>query len=302
MSPIPSVDTSSQCYESNADDTAWAEALTREDPNLTGAIYVVDDPNAQFTVPRNKGNEAMVYLTYIIDHYDKLPDVSIFMHFHQLTWHNNDFMDSDSAKMVQHLRSERVIREGYMNLRCHWNPGCPEHIHPRVKGEDVLNVPESAVIGEVWEELFPDTPVPAVLSQPCCAQFAASAETIRRLPRDKYIVYRDWLLNTSIKNSVSGRVWEYLWQYVLGGVPVYCPEEHVCYCDGYGVCFDGENEYKSYFKRRDESRELEKQIAALKSENGTRPDELKETIRSMERTVASLKREMEEMRAKAMGS
>ena len=37
-------------------------------------IYVTDDPHA-LTVPKNKGNEAMVYLTYIIDNYHNLPDV-----------------------------------------------------------------------------------------------------------------------------------------------------------------------------------------------------------------------------------
>jgi hypothetical protein len=45
----------------------------------TQIVYVADDPNAMHTVPVNKGNEAMVYLTYLIDHYDSFPDLMVFM-------------------------------------------------------------------------------------------------------------------------------------------------------------------------------------------------------------------------------
>jgi hypothetical protein len=53
------------------DDVSWVDTL----PDLNTAIYVVDDddPNARLRIPKNKGHEAMVYLTYIIDHYDELP-------------------------------------------------------------------------------------------------------------------------------------------------------------------------------------------------------------------------------------
>ncbi|KLJ13080.1 hypothetical protein EMPG_11964, partial [Blastomyces silverae] len=51
----------------------------------------------------------MVYLTYIIDTYHSLPDISIFMHAHAVTWHNNDFLSSSSAQAVQRLRSAKVL-------------------------------------------------------------------------------------------------------------------------------------------------------------------------------------------------
>lgn len=35
-------------------------------PNWKKNIYVVDDPTAEFTVPLNKGREAMVFLTWVI--------------------------------------------------------------------------------------------------------------------------------------------------------------------------------------------------------------------------------------------
>ncbi|KUL84879.1 hypothetical protein ZTR_08227 [Talaromyces verruculosus] len=39
-------------------------------PDWKSNTYIVDEAAAPLTVPQNKGNEAMVYLTYIIDRYD----------------------------------------------------------------------------------------------------------------------------------------------------------------------------------------------------------------------------------------
>lgn len=78
------------------------------------AAYTVDDPQTEFAVPVNKGHESMVYLTYIIDHYDTLNDVTMFMHSHQFAWHNNDLLNSDAANIIWRLNLEKVIREGYM--------------------------------------------------------------------------------------------------------------------------------------------------------------------------------------------
>ena len=36
----------------------------------------------------NKGNEASVYLKYIIDNYDNLPDFTFFIHDEEYAWHH----------------------------------------------------------------------------------------------------------------------------------------------------------------------------------------------------------------------
>lgn len=247
------------------EDTEWvAQFLLRDDPLLTAAIYTVDDPNADLRVPENKGHEVMVYLTYIIDHYHNLSDVTLFMHSHQIAWHNNDLMDSSAVDMVRRLSSQKVLRDGYMNLRCHLEPGCPDHIHPvvdRESSDDTLNIPEALVIGKAWLELFPDAKAPPkVLSQPCCAQFALSKDRIQTIPLTQYVFYRDWLLQTPMPDKLSGRVWEYVWQYIFAGVEEFCPLESICYCDGYGICFEGEAEYQQWFELRQKSRALQKEL------------------------------------------
>ncbi|KAI9719342.1 MAG: hypothetical protein M1828_006243 [Chrysothrix sp. TS-e1954] len=224
-----------------------AEWLNTEIPDVEKAIYVPDDPRAPLHPPKNKGHEVMIYLTYIIDHYHDLPDVSIFMHSHQEAWHNAELMGNNAAEMVNRLSPERVIREGYMSMRCDWEPGCPDWMHPGETNEDISR-PEEVLIAKAWAELFPLEPVPDLLASPCCAQFAVSQDRILSIPLSTFIFYRDWLLRTPLKDFVSGRVWEYLWQYVFTGSAFFCPKEHVCYCDGYGICFGGHDQFKEWYE------------------------------------------------------
>jgi hypothetical protein len=249
------------------EDAAW---LQHED--LKGAIpkiYVADDPNAPLTVPSNKGHEAMVYLTYLIDYYDNLPDIAIFMHAHRKSWHQAGLLEHDGAETVRRLSSSRVLREGYMNLRCEWNPGCPRWLHPSNPNPKTMKA-EEPVMAQAWTELFPGIPVPDVLAQPCCAQFALSKQQILSVPQKDLVSYRDWLLHTRYADDVSGRVFEYLWQFIFAKTPVFCPDMHACYCDGFGICFKDEKDFDYWFELRwnkhlkeDELQEWRSQVTKL---------------------------------------
>jgi len=93
----------------------WIMENFGTDNNIRLAIYVVDDPKAELHPPKNKGHEVMVYLSYIIDHYNNLSDVNIFVHPHRDSWHNDDLLDNDAVQMISRLSAERVQREGYSN-------------------------------------------------------------------------------------------------------------------------------------------------------------------------------------------
>lgn len=214
-------------------------------PDYQTAVYVADDRSAPLHPPKNKGHEVMIYLSWIIDNYADLPDVAIFMHAHRYAWHNSDMLDLDAVQMVRRLNPNRVLREGYMNMRCHWEPGCPDWMHPG-EVEDDIQKHEQKLLAKAWSELFPLDPIPEVLAQPCCAQFALSRDRIRAIPLQRFVAYRDWLLRTPLDDALSGRVWEYVWQYVFTGQNVYCPIQHICYCDGFGVCFGNDENYKAW--------------------------------------------------------
>ncbi|KAF2688068.1 hypothetical protein K458DRAFT_415142 [Lentithecium fluviatile CBS 122367] len=262
-------------------------------------VYEVDNPNAKYTVPQNKGREAMVYLTYMIDHYNDLPDSSIFIHAHRHAWHNNLLQGQDASEMLKRLNHERVARMGYMNLRCHHEPGCPDWIHmDRPGGDfDFFRKPEEIHWRRhIWEEIHPGAPIPPSLSGVCCAQFAVSRDRIRQVPIQRFQHYRNWLMTTPIPDQYSGRVLEYIWHYIFTGHEVYCPAQNSCYCDGYGVCFGGLANYDEYWDRQ---AKRDKQFEELEKYN-KEDEEAKETGKEVERTkkekmrIEDLKKEIEE--------
>jgi hypothetical protein len=282
-----------------AEDISWLE---QELPDTPKAVYVVDDRRAPLHPPKNKGNEAMVYLSYIIDHYHKLPDISVFIHAHQYAWHNNDILNADTAVMLQYLSAPRVIREGYMNLRCQWYPGCPGWLHPKSAKEEDSEKKEEILVAKAWAELFPHDPVPETLGQPCCSQFAVSRDRIMAVPLKEYERLRNWLLKTKLKNSISGRIFEYLWQYLWTGSPIICPSMHACYCDGYGACFDSEEKFQEWFQlryyiRQDEWELLSWELQEEEYENYVKRGRLKQAAlvpRGGEERMKELKESIDE--------
>jgi hypothetical protein len=54
-------------------------------------IYRLDDPHTLSpSVPSTKGGEAMAYLTFIIDRYRTLPDVTVFLRDKRYIWSNDN--------------------------------------------------------------------------------------------------------------------------------------------------------------------------------------------------------------------
>ncbi|KAH0286430.1 hypothetical protein KCU62_g6747, partial [Aureobasidium sp. EXF-3399] len=242
------------------EDTSWVD---EEDLDLEQYIYVVDDPEASLRVPQNKGHEAMVYLTYVIDSYDALPEISIFMHAHRYSHHNNAILDHDAAAMIRNLSSAKVIRDGYVNMRCNLDPGCPSILaYHGIFGED--KIWKSAIV-DFLQELNPEQPLPKQMSQPCCAQFAVSRERIRETSLDQYIFYRDWLLGLSGSDHDTGRTWEYLWHYIFTGQHVSCPNEYSCYCEVYGICFESVGKQRRWFSIQEQIELLKQQMEILRA-------------------------------------
>lgn len=94
----------------------------------------------------------MAYLTYIIDHYHKLPSTIVFLHAHRsgflMAWHVDTPLH-DNVEALRSLRLDFVQLNGYVNLRCNWNPGCMEaHRENR------------HVTEEVWRDVFNGTSTP----------------------------------------------------------------------------------------------------------------------------------------------
>ncbi|KAK7921374.1 hypothetical protein PG985_009396 [Apiospora marii] len=225
-------------------------------PDWSKRIYVVDDPQTALTVPKNKGREAMVYLTHMVDNYDTLAATTVFFHAARFAWHNDD-PDYDAVPTLKSLRLDHVRQAGYVNLRCVWTIGCPDEIRPHLDAEEAASqlleaettadgqakerppVTTKAIYKRAFEELLPGAPVPDVVAVSCCSQFAVTREAVRRRPRADYARFRDWLLETPLTDDLSGRVMEFAWHIIFGKESVHCPSARACYCDLWGLCDEG---------------------------------------------------------------
>ncbi|XHF99427.1 hypothetical protein AWENTII_002929 [Aspergillus wentii] len=202
-----------------SDDTSW---LFEHFPEWHKSIYVVDDKSAELTVKKNKGRESMVYLTYIIDNYHKLPETMLFIHSQRFQWHNDDPY-YDGVPMLSRFQVPYLQRQGYVNLRCTWALGCPVEIHPH-SDTHRENVHAGEYFKTGFMELFPGADVPEEVGVSCCAQFGVTRDKVLERSKKDYEHFREWLSETSLPDDLSGRIMEYSWHMIFGKEPVHCPK------------------------------------------------------------------------------
>ena len=186
--------------------------------------YDVDTPNNQdpmLRFPMSKGRESMVYLSFIIDHYDKLPWAIVFVHGHREAWHQED----EILSLTRSLNRIALARHGYISLRCDWYPSCPAEMRPvhgdsAIWGPDVFKKGTEAAIAGNWRFLFPNDPLPETIASPCCAQFAVTRQAVMKRPKADYLRLRDWLMSSLLEDYLSGRVIEKIWAFLFTGQAV----------------------------------------------------------------------------------
>lgn len=221
----------------------WMEDVQ---PDWIQYPYIVTEdtnPNSTLSVPANNGNEAMRYLSFIIDNYDSLPDIIAFRHGHNTTWHQR----FDSAAEINNLNLTTVRSRGYQNFNCEVrNYGCDQHIYLADKQRaENTNVNEAnkllsdrsepevdEAIYKLWDPWF-GIPLPEDVTAACCAQFVVTKTAVYTRTKQKYIEFRQWLLATSMESHQSGMVLERLWHVIFGMPPVSCEPNEQCYCSTY---------------------------------------------------------------------
>ncbi|KAI1989907.1 hypothetical protein LOZ53_003473 [Ophidiomyces ophidiicola] len=202
----------------------WAHRLR---PQWIPFVYSIDkEPGFPLRLPANRGREAMAYLTFIIDNYDTLPEITAFVHAKNYQWHN-DGAGSRTAAILKNLYMSTVERKGYVNLRCNPDPGCPTAISPfSPTAEDIRTGDVRAHFPEVYMALLNVTrkEVPKRIGSVCCAQFALSRDRIRLRPRDDYIRMREWALTADFDSQTIGWVFEMIWHIIFKEDAVLNPE------------------------------------------------------------------------------
>ncbi|EME46500.1 hypothetical protein DOTSEDRAFT_169139 [Dothistroma septosporum NZE10] len=227
----------------SSQDTDWVQEIMQD---WDHAVYYVDlagnehSPSGLRT-KINKAKEATPYLTYIVEHYDNLPDVAVFLHAHRKGWPeawHNDAKDYDAVNMLHELQLDVVMERGYVNLRCLSTPGCPNEVQLN------RNPPEDDRRAElaypyVYGQFFNMTAEKvkeqiSVIATPCCAQFAVSRDQIHQRPRSEYARYLTLIEESSYDDETLGTVMEYMWHILFGRDAVYCEDTAQCWASVYG--------------------------------------------------------------------
>lgn len=242
--------------------------------------YVVDDPTAEYTVTSKNGMESMVYLTYIIDHYDQLADTTTFHHFHDHSYMHTPIPGMTARTYLRQIQHHNVLHSiGYRNVQCKDDWGCRPDFGQK---PELGTFWENRFLVEAWLELWPDDPVPKHLATPCCTQFVASRPAIRSRTKEEYVRYREWLYNLPNQQSIlnidrkwfepdydagiakrAGFFFEYVWQWILLREPVVCPSPLDCSCSMFGACFDTMDQYDAYRGMSDTLKEKQLKVEAL---------------------------------------
>lgn len=170
--------------------------------NTNIMIYDKENPDNPFNVPVNKGNEASVYLKYIIDYYDDLTEFTFFIHDEEYAWHH-------TGSIIDKYKEASLSKKKYYNINdiCIWNQR--NAISPELYAE-LLQWYNKYV-----EEYIPISKIPNkndfTYGYMGSAQFLVHKELIRKLPKRFYEKIYDWIITTDEPNWKSGRFLEWTW-------------------------------------------------------------------------------------------
>ncbi|KAK0121930.1 hypothetical protein ONS95_010205 [Cadophora gregata] len=258
--PMPSVNL--VVAATSKEDYSWVKEL--KVPGMKVVPYIADDLNATHHAQKNKGHEAMMYHQYFYDFYDNLPDISILIHSQQRSWHIEQLLDQSMSFSLNHLDLREVQRRGFLNLRVTWGIGCSSgSMNTTRVNEESSTSPEQKEMQEAFRANFNVYNVPEILATPCCSQIAVTKERIRSVPREQYQHHIKWLLDSNLSDSISGRTWEHMWQYLFLEKSIDCPLEHKAYCRLYHICFGGREEYEEWIELNQGRSQLEKELEKL---------------------------------------
>jgi len=179
-------------YKKNTD---WLKSLEKYNTNIM--IYDKNEPLNKYNIPVNKGNEASVYLKYIIDNYDNLTDFTFFIHDEEYSWHHTGrieerFLEAINSKELfyninnyylapyEHITEKKELSEWYN-----------EYIEPYIPFDKLPN--------KDWLNGYKG-----------CAQFLVHKDLIRHMPIKFYMDIYNWILKFD-KPRLSGYFLEWTW-------------------------------------------------------------------------------------------
>ena len=165
--------------------------------------YYIYSKNSKYQnyIDFNKGQEVPMYLKYIIDHYDNLPNKTLFYHDHlnsphqdfdsifianNLNWDLDDYFSVNRREWYQTIdKNSKLEPEGLQWIKTHWF---------------------------LFENHLPEIDKLVFFSG---AQFVVDKKLILQYNKEYYEYLYNWIKQTDVSNYITSRIFEYMWHYIF---------------------------------------------------------------------------------------
>jgi len=206
------------------EDISWVKGL--ENIGFECRIYEKENEKARYNIDKNMGNEASVYLRFIIDNYDDLPEYSILLHGHEFSWHSNHEKDS----IVYLVKKEMGKKYEFKNLN--------DVMMTSWFLMSAITEVRLSKLFRAWYKEYMEYEIGPLknfgdfcVGFPCCAQFIVHKSTIRKRNKEFYKKIYEWIMKEVIlygdggtKPNGSAILVEYAWHLFWEQVPKKSPE------------------------------------------------------------------------------
>jgi hypothetical protein len=194
------------------------------------------------------GQECPGVLTFIIDNYDDLPDVTFFLHGYPFN-HNPD--------ILEHIEAMKSWSPDFVGFT-HLNNQVRISLSKSYKGDRLEPWGVLYQCRALVEKLYlnVDTSVnddKPLFSTQCCGQFAVSRANILQAPKEFYVLARKMAYE-----SGCCYCFEYIWHFMFG-LPAIMPENATSTVKGRFPEFEGHDERVRAYKERDRQKKLERE-------------------------------------------
>ena len=196
------------------EDLSWLQQL----PHIPHTIYTSHNTSAEHPMWIEQA-EAGVYLQFILERYETLPDATVFIQAHQTAEHMPDKLPLLKRLRWRrwpyaNLRYQGITSHKWGNWTGDWlNLWKPEETPPAHEVNwDKLRIEQSRLYAEVWHTLMEPEfgPLPRFVHAPCCAEMLVSKQRILAHPKAFYQTIFDWLTTRTEEVWESNR-WACCW-------------------------------------------------------------------------------------------
>jgi len=180
----------------------WVNEIRK---GIQSFVYTSNDLMTNYTHVCNRGADSSHYLSFILDHYNNLPERTVFCHDHRSNW----TQEYPLPEIINNL-NWNAAQYFSIGARCNYWTCIPFDEKPHHINAMKRN----------WHILEPYLVYPDKLTYFAGTQFCVHRDLIRQYPKSFYEHCREWVYSVDEAEWFIGRFFEYTWHYIFTRDPI----------------------------------------------------------------------------------